>query len=254
MGVMRKHNFDGQGAAHGSKTHRRNGAIGCRSTPGRIWKNQGMPGHMGDKNCTTQNLVVLPGPRGRRRDPRSAARSPARRAATWRSVRRSRRRRTSAPSSARRPSNADASRRTRPRRTRSNPARSQPFPMSATVLTPEAAKDAKIDIIANGKGTQAVHDAVVAMRANRRSGTASTKTKATVSGSRQEALPPEGHGPRPRRLPEQPRPRRRRRGLRAAPARLRQEGHQEPSSVWRSARRSAAGSSAATCPSWTPSP
>ncbi len=58
MGVMRKHNFDGQGAAHGSKTHRRNGSIGCRSTPGRIWKNQGMPGHMGDKNCTTQNLVV----------------------------------------------------------------------------------------------------------------------------------------------------------------------------------------------------
>ncbi len=59
MGVMRKHNFDGQGAAHGSKTHRRNGSIGCRSTPGRIWKNQGMPGHMGDKNCTTQNLVVM---------------------------------------------------------------------------------------------------------------------------------------------------------------------------------------------------
>ncbi len=58
MGVMRKHNFDGQGAAHGSKTHRRNGSIGCRSTPGRIWKNQGMPGHMGDKNTTTLNLVV----------------------------------------------------------------------------------------------------------------------------------------------------------------------------------------------------
>ena len=59
MGVMRKHNFDGQGAAHGSKTHRRNGAIGCRSTPGRIWKNQGMPGHMGDRECTTQNLIVM---------------------------------------------------------------------------------------------------------------------------------------------------------------------------------------------------
>ena len=58
MGVMRKHNFDGQGAAHGSKTHRRNGAIGCRSTPGRIWKNQGMPGHMGDRNTTALNLVV----------------------------------------------------------------------------------------------------------------------------------------------------------------------------------------------------
>ena len=66
--------------------------------------------------------------------------------------------------------------------------------MSATVLTPEAAKDAKIDIIANGKGTQAVHDAVVAMRANRRSGTASTKTKATVSGSGKKPYKQKGTG------------------------------------------------------------
>ena len=41
QGVMKKHNFHGQGAAHGSKTHRRIGAVGNRSTPGRIWKNQG---------------------------------------------------------------------------------------------------------------------------------------------------------------------------------------------------------------------
>lgn len=66
--------------------------------------------------------------------------------------------------------------------------------MSATVLTPEAAKDAKIDIISNGKGTQAVHDAVVAMRANRRSGTASTKTKATVSGSGKKPYKQKGTG------------------------------------------------------------
>ena len=66
--------------------------------------------------------------------------------------------------------------------------------MSATVFTPEAAKDAKIDIIANGKGTQAVHDAVVAMRANRRSGTASTKTKATVSGSGKKPYRQKGTG------------------------------------------------------------
>ena len=59
QGVMKKHNFAGQGAAHGSKTHRRNGAIGNRSTPGRIWKNMGMPGHMGDDNVTTQNLRVI---------------------------------------------------------------------------------------------------------------------------------------------------------------------------------------------------
>ena len=59
QGVMKKHNFHGQGAAHGSKTHRRNGAVGNRSTPGRIWKNMGMPGHMGDERVTVQNLQVL---------------------------------------------------------------------------------------------------------------------------------------------------------------------------------------------------
>ncbi|HEY2801723.1 MAG TPA: 50S ribosomal protein L3 [Chthoniobacterales bacterium] len=59
QGVMKKHNFHGQGAAHGSKTHRRNGAIGNRSTPGRIWKNMGMPGHLGDERVTVQNLQVL---------------------------------------------------------------------------------------------------------------------------------------------------------------------------------------------------
>ncbi len=66
--------------------------------------------------------------------------------------------------------------------------------MSATILTVDAAKDAKIDIIANGKGTQAVHDVVVAMRANRRSGTASTKTKATVSGSGKKPYKQKGTG------------------------------------------------------------
>ena len=59
QGVMKKHNFDGQGASHGSKTHRRNGAVGNRSTPGRIWKNMGMPGHLGDERVTVQNLQVM---------------------------------------------------------------------------------------------------------------------------------------------------------------------------------------------------
>lgn len=59
QGVMKKHNFHGQGAAHGSKTHRRNGAIGNRSTPGRVFKNMGMPGHMGDERVTVQNLQVV---------------------------------------------------------------------------------------------------------------------------------------------------------------------------------------------------
>src|SRR5207253_878335 len=59
QGVMKKHNFAGQGAAHGSKTHRRIGAVGNRSTPGRIWKNQGMPGHLGDERVTVQNLQIM---------------------------------------------------------------------------------------------------------------------------------------------------------------------------------------------------
>jgi large subunit ribosomal protein L4 len=52
--------------------------------------------------------------------------------------------------------------------------------MSAKVLTKAAAKEAKIDIIEDGRGTQAVHDVIVAMRAARRSGSANTKTKAEV--------------------------------------------------------------------------
>jgi len=52
--------------------------------------------------------------------------------------------------------------------------------MSAKVLSKAAAKEAKIDMIEDGRGTQAVHDVVVAMRAARRSGTANTKTKAEV--------------------------------------------------------------------------
>jgi large subunit ribosomal protein L3 len=59
QGVVRRHGMAGQPASHGSMMHRRNGAIGNRSTPGRIWKNMGMPGHMGDERVTVQNLRVL---------------------------------------------------------------------------------------------------------------------------------------------------------------------------------------------------
>ena len=59
QGVMRKHNSAGQPASHGSMMHRRTGAIGMRSTPGRIWKNASMPGHMGDERVTVQNLRVV---------------------------------------------------------------------------------------------------------------------------------------------------------------------------------------------------
>ena len=58
QGVMKKHNMAGQPASHGSMMHRRVGSIGNRSTPGRIWKNKRMPGHMGDERVTVQNLRV----------------------------------------------------------------------------------------------------------------------------------------------------------------------------------------------------
>src|SRR6476620_10187702 len=55
--------------------------------------------------------------------------------------------------------------------------------MSAKVLTKAAAKEANIELVDGGRGSQAVHDVVVAMRAARRSGSANTKTKADVNFS-----------------------------------------------------------------------
>jgi large subunit ribosomal protein L4 len=66
--------------------------------------------------------------------------------------------------------------------------------VSAAVLTVEAAKLAKIQVIENGRGTQAVHDVIVAMRANRRSGSANTKTKADVAYSGRKPWRQKGTG------------------------------------------------------------
>src|ERR1700720_4717238 len=66
--------------------------------------------------------------------------------------------------------------------------------MSATVLTVSDAKKANISVIENGRGTQAVHDVVVAMRANRRSGSANTKTKAEVAYSGKKPWRQKGTG------------------------------------------------------------
>jgi large subunit ribosomal protein L4 len=66
--------------------------------------------------------------------------------------------------------------------------------MSATVLTIAAAKEAKIAVIENGRGTQALHDVVVALRANRRSGSANTKTKAEVAYSGKKPWRQKGTG------------------------------------------------------------
>jgi large subunit ribosomal protein L3 len=59
QGVVKKHGVAGGPAAHGSMFHRRIGSIGMRQTPGRTWKNQSMPGHMGTDRRTVQNLRVV---------------------------------------------------------------------------------------------------------------------------------------------------------------------------------------------------
>jgi large subunit ribosomal protein L3 len=59
QGAVKRHGFSGQMQSHGHMMHRRTGSIGCRSTPGLVWKGQKMPGHDGQVRRTTQNLVVV---------------------------------------------------------------------------------------------------------------------------------------------------------------------------------------------------
>jgi len=59
QGVMKRHNFGGGPAAHGSMFHRRGGSYGMRQTPGHIFRGKKMPGHMGDVQRTQQNLQVV---------------------------------------------------------------------------------------------------------------------------------------------------------------------------------------------------
>lgn len=79
QGVIKRHNFRGGPAAHGSGFHRHGGSTGMRSTPGRTLPDQKKAGRMGGENVTVQNLRVvgidegrnllivegsIPGPRG----------------------------------------------------------------------------------------------------------------------------------------------------------------------------------------------
>ncbi|MGR3973685.1 MAG: 50S ribosomal protein L3 [Candidatus Rhabdochlamydia sp.] len=59
QGVMKRHNFAGGPAAHGSGFHRHAGSTGMRSTPGRCLPGVKKAGHMGDERVTTENLRVV---------------------------------------------------------------------------------------------------------------------------------------------------------------------------------------------------
>lgn len=66
--------------------------------------------------------------------------------------------------------------------------------MGATVLSIEAAKGANINLTEGDKGAQALHETIVAYRANRRSGTACTKRRGEVSGSGKKLWKQKGTG------------------------------------------------------------
>ena len=59
-GAMKRYNFSGLRASHGvSVSHRSGGSTGQRQDPGKVFKNKKMPGHMGDKLRTIQNLEII---------------------------------------------------------------------------------------------------------------------------------------------------------------------------------------------------
>ncbi|MBK2000918.1 50S ribosomal protein L3 [Campylobacter sp. RM10532] len=57
-GVMKRHNFAGGPASHGSRFHRRHGSIGNREWPGRVQPGMKMAGHYGNTKITVKNEVV----------------------------------------------------------------------------------------------------------------------------------------------------------------------------------------------------
>ena len=60
-GVMKRHHMKGaaRDSASSHEHHRHMGAVGMRKTPGRVFKNKRMPGHMGVDKRTVQNLTVV---------------------------------------------------------------------------------------------------------------------------------------------------------------------------------------------------
>lgn len=59
QGVIKRHGKAGGPASHGSRFHRTTGSIGQRTSPGEVFKNMKLPGHLGDDKVTVKNLKVV---------------------------------------------------------------------------------------------------------------------------------------------------------------------------------------------------
>ncbi len=59
QGAIKRHGQHRGPMTHGSKFHRHQGSNGACSSPSRVFKGKGMPGHMGCVRVTVQNLTVV---------------------------------------------------------------------------------------------------------------------------------------------------------------------------------------------------
>lgn len=59
QGAIKRHNQSRGPMAHGSKYHRHAGSNGSASDPSKVFKGKKMPGHMGGKQITVQNLEII---------------------------------------------------------------------------------------------------------------------------------------------------------------------------------------------------
>lgn len=59
QGAIKRHNFSRGPMAHGSKYHRSAGSMGAASFPGKVFKGNKLPGHMGAEAVTIQNLEIV---------------------------------------------------------------------------------------------------------------------------------------------------------------------------------------------------
>ena len=200
QGTIKRHNFSSGPKSHGSHNVRAPGSIGASATPSRVFKGIRGPGQMGNKRVTQKGLEIV----------RVDA------AENLLLVR------GSVPGPA--------------GRDRGGAQRWLTLPCSAR----RRAKKVKLDEAAFGARFKRslVHESVRAEQAARRRGTAATKTRGDGLRRRRQAVAPEGHRPRPRRL-EPLAALDRRRHRRSAPSRA-----PTPS---RSTARSAARRCAARC-------
>lgn len=58
-GVIKRHHKAGGPASHGSRFHRTTGSIGQRTSPGEVFKNMKLPGHMGAERVTVKGLEIV---------------------------------------------------------------------------------------------------------------------------------------------------------------------------------------------------